>query len=277
MHLFIGLLSISMLFAAKEFYGFISKQKIGNYFLILISIILIIPNIVDISKANQLKQQPETRQIARKWIVENIPYNSTIAVDYPAYAVSLPSAYPVMLRNRVAMQYFDSQLSKDVRDGFLNSLNENNTYKIIDMIDSKSYPIWPQNMPTDAINIASKSATMRDLYAYFNFKSIDNLKNEGVQYIVLTSYTYGMALTNDDPRKRFLMNYYLKDNVIPFSYNSGRISKNTQHELMFYVVEREKNYFLQFLDNKIKGVKLIKEFYPNNNIGPEIKIYEFDK
>ena len=85
-----------------------------------------------------------------------------------------------------------------------------------------------------------------------------------------------MALVNDDPRKIFLMNYYLKDDVIPFAYNLNVINKGSQHELMFYMVERERNYFLQLLDNKIEGIKLIKEFFPQNNMGPIVKIYKID-
>ena len=129
-------------------------------------------------------------------------------------------------------------------------------------------------MPREAIERASKSTTMRDIYAYFNFKPIRQLKDEGVKYIVINSYTYGMALTIDDPRKTFLMNYYLKDDVIPFAYNTGSVHVSTQHELLFYMVRRERDYFLQLLNNEIDGISLIQEFYPQNNLGPVVKIYK---
>jgi hypothetical protein len=235
-----------------------------------------IPNVLDILKADHLKQRPETRQIAKEWIINNIPYDTKIAVDYPAYAVPLPSVYPIMLRNRVAKNYFDNQLSDEVRSKFFSFSNNEKYYRVVDMIDSKSDPVWPENMPREAVERASKSTTLRDIYSYFNFKPIEFLIMDGVNYFVITSYTYGMALTNDDPRKVFLMNYYLKDDVIPFSYNSGSITPNSQHELMYYVIERERNYFLQLLDNKIKGVTLIKEFLPENNIGPVVKIYKVE-
>lgn len=276
MHLFVGLIPISILYAAREFSGVVKRVKIKALLFLIISALIVTPNIIDILRGNSLKQTPETRQVAREWILKNIPENTTIAVDYPAYSVSLPSMYPVMLRNRVAMAYFDTQIPTEIRSRFFDSQEKIKKYHVVDMIDSKLEPVWPETMPREAIERAKKSATFRDIYAYFNFKPIDQLKNEGVSYIVIESYTYGMALTNDDPRKVFLMNYYLKDDVIPFSYNTNSVAVNTQHELMYYMVERERNYFLEILDNKIPGIRLIKEFAPKNNLGPIVKVYKVD-
>lgn len=274
MHLFVGLIPISMVFAAQELAGIAKKFKIKNLTLLVFFFILIIPNVRDILEANFQKQLPETRQIARSWILENIPINSKVAVDYPAYAVSLPSAYPTMLRNRVARTYFDTQIPTEVRNDFLSLMNEAKKYDVVDMIDSKTEPVWPETMPAEAIERAKKNATLRDIYAYFNFVPIQQLIDDGVEYIVINSYMYGMALSSGDPRKVFLMNYYLKDDVIPFAYNTNSIHENTQHELLFYMVKRERDYFLQLLDNGVKGVTLLKEFYPNNNLGPVVKIYK---
>lgn len=274
MHLFVGLIPISMIFAAREFSSLTKRIKIQGFSLFLISLSLVIPNLTDIYKANRLKMLPETRQMAREWIMENIPDGTKIAIDYPAYSVSLPSAYPVMLRNRIARNYFDAQVPEEVRSRFLSGIYSDKKYEVVDMIDSKTEPVWPDDMPEDDVLKASKSATMRDVYAYFNFKPIDKLRDDGVKYIVINSYTYGMALTNDDPRKIFLMNYYLKDDVTPFAYNTDFIHRNTQHELIYYMVKRERDYFLPLLNNEIHGIKLVKEFNPVNRLGPVVKIFQ---
>lgn len=275
-HLFVGLLPISMVVAAQELARIGRTIKIRQAAIYVFLLVLIIPNIKAVLAADFHKQQPETRQLARTWIIENIPKNSKIAVDYPAYAVSLPSEYPSMLRNRIARTYFDSVVPAEVRNMFLFQTSGSLRYDVVDMIDSRTDPVWPKNMPLEAIEKASKSATMRDVYAYFNFKPLQQLVDEGVNYIVINSYTYGMALTNDDPRKRFLMNYYLIDDVSPFAYNTDSIAKNTQHELLFYMVKREREYFLPLLNNEISNISLIKEFYPQKNLGPVVKIYKIN-
>jgi len=274
MHLFVGLIPISMMFASREYFRIAKKVGFNGVVLFLFTALLVVPNLWNIVKADQLKQLPETRQVAREWILKYIPENTKIAIDYPAYSVSLPTAYPLMLRNRIARNYFDTQVPPDVRNEFLSLMNGVKKYDLVDMIDSRTEPVWPKDMPREAIERASKSTTMRDIYAYFNFKPIRQLKDEGVKYIVINSYTYGMALTIDDPRKTFLMNYYLKDDVIPFAYNTGSVHVSTQHELLFYMVRRERDYFLQLLNNEIDGISLIQEFYPQNNLGPVVKIYK---
>jgi len=97
---------------------------------------------------------------------------------------------------------------------------------------------------------------------------------EGARYIVLTSYTYAMFLYSDDPRKIYMANSYIKDDVLPFFNHGHTIDAGTQHELMYYVAKRGRDYFSQLLDNKIPGIKLIKEFVPSaDQYGPVVKIY----
>lgn len=274
MHLFVGLLPISMVYGANWFFEIIKKAKVKKSILLLLISTIIIPNVIDLLNVIQLKKLPETRQLAQKWIVDNIPSGSVIAVDWPALSVSIPSIFPSMLRNRIAQDYFNNRVQEDIRNTFLKTREGKKIYSIIDMIDTKTNPVWPDTMPKEAVERASKSISLRDQYSYFNFIPVSKLKESGVKYLVITSYTYGMALVNDDPRKIFLINNYLKDNVVPFYSNSNKIYPDTQHELIFYAVERMRNYFLQILDNKIEGVILIKEFYPEKNIGPVVKIYQ---
>ncbi|KKU33832.1 hypothetical protein A3K29_03055 [Candidatus Collierbacteria bacterium RIFOXYB2_FULL_46_14] len=276
MHLFVGLIPISLMFAAKELSNLFKNINLKFISVIVLASAVILPNASAILNGNKKKQLPETRQEARAWILENIPSDTKIAVDYPAYSVSLPSTYPIMLRNRVAREYYDYQLPSAIKQELSGQESGAANYEIVEMIDSKSEPVWPSDMPNKAVERAKKDATMRDVYAYFNFKPIDHLKEEGVKYIVINSYTYGMALTNDDPRKVFLMDYYLIDNVIPFASNLKDVQKGTQHELLYYMVKREREYFLQLLDDMVEGVSLIKEFVPRNNLGPIVKIYKIE-
>lgn len=274
MHLFVSLIPISIVFSARTLSRLIEKMRFSGMAASVICIVLIVPNLHDLIKMDLAKQIPETRQQALEWIKTNIPPGARLAVDYPAHAVPIPSAYPNMLRNRVAMAYFDKSVSQEIKDRYFEIINKNSVYEVIDLIDSKDAPVWPSDMPSEAIDRASASATMRDIYAYFNFKPLSEIKSSGVEYIVVTSYTYGMFLVSSDPRKEPLANSYIKDNVLPFLNHDGEISMGTQHELVYYVSARGRDYYSQLLDNKIAGVKLVMEFIPDKGqFGPTVKVY----
>jgi len=277
MHLFVSFIPISIIFGARTLSRLTERLNFSKPILLIICTILAVPNLLDLIKMNINKQTPETRQLASEWIRNNIPSGTKIAVDYPAHAVPIQSAYPTMLRNRVAMAYFDKSVSKEIKDRYAEMTNKNSAYDVIDMIDSRNSPIWPGDMPSEMVNRASSSATMRDVYSYFYFKPLPEIRSEGAKYIVLTSYTYGMFLLSSDIRKEPLANTYIKDDVIPFFNHDGVVSVGTQHELMYYVAKRGRDYFTQLLDSKISGVKLIKEFFPNDSgYGPAVKIYSIE-
>lgn len=274
MHLFVGLIPISLYFAAKGLSDLNNKLRLSPTVSAFVVLMVIIPNITDIIKMDLNKQKLETRQLAKQWIEQNIPKGTRIAVDYPAHAVPLDAQYPSLLRNRVSRSYFDNSVPKEIKDKYFNLMGETNTFDVVDMIDSKPEPVWPDFMPEDAIKKAKSSATMRDIYGYFNFKPIDQVISGGAKYIVITSYTYGMFLFSDDPKKINMANSYIKDDVLPFFNHGHDIENGTQHELMYFVAKRGRDYFLQLLDNKIKGVKLVKEFVPTKeNYGPVVEIY----
>lgn len=277
MHLFVGLIPISLFFAAKTFTNLTNKFRLPATAIFISFFLIVSPNMIDLVKMNLNKQNDETRQLARKWIEQYIPRGTKIAVDYPAHAVSLDTKYPTLLRNRVAMNYFDNSIPQSMKDMYFQLKDSGNTYEVVDMIDSRSEPVWPDFMPKEAVKRAASNPTMRDIYGYFNFKPINQISPERPKYIVITSYTYGMFLYSDDPRKVYLANTYIKDDILPFFNQGHEVEFGTQHELMYYVIKRGRDYFLQLLDNKVAGIKLIKEFYPNKNTsGPVVKIYSVD-
>lgn len=274
MHLFVGLIPISLFFAAKSFSNLTNKLRLPATTIFVSFFLIVLPNMVDLVKMDLNKQNYETRQLARKWIEQNIPRGTKIAVDYPAHAVSLDTKYPTLLRNRVAMNYFDNSVPQSIKNVYFQLKDLGNTYEVVDLIDSRPEPVWPEFMPDDAIKRAESSATMRDIYGYFNFKPIDQILSEGSKFIVITSYTYSMFLFSDDPRKIYMANSYIKDDVLPFFNHGHDVEGGTQHELMYYVAKRGRDYFLQLLDNKIDRLKLVKEFVPSSdNYGPVVKIY----
>jgi len=274
MHLFVGLIPIAMLFAAKCLSDLISRLRVSNIAVVMSVFLIISPNIFDLVRMDLNKHRPETRQLAKQWIEQNIPKGTKVAIDYPAHAVSLDTKYPNILRNRIAQDYFENTVPQAIKDKYLQLNDLGMIYEVVDMIDSKSKPEWPDFMPREAIQKAESSATMKDIYAYFNFKPVDKIVAEGARYIVLTSYTYAMFLYSDDPRKIYMANSYIKDDVLPFFNHGHTIDAGTQHELMYYVAKRGRDYFSQLLDNKIPGIKLIKEFVPSaDQYGPVVKIY----
>ncbi|OGE77636.1 hypothetical protein A3J19_04970 [Candidatus Daviesbacteria bacterium RIFCSPLOWO2_02_FULL_41_8] len=276
MHLFVGLIPISLLFAAKSLSDLTNRLRLSSISITLAVMVLALVslNVLDVVKMDLMKQNRETRQLAKDWVEQNIPKGTRIAVDYPAHAVPLEAKYPTILRNRVARAYFDNSVPEGVKNKYLEFVNTKNTYEIVDLIDSKIDPVWPSFMPEDSIRRASSNPTMRDIYGYFNFRPFDQILSEGAKYIVITSYTYGMFLYSDDPRKIYLANTYIKDDVLPFFNHGHEIERGTQHELMYYVAKRGRDYFSQLLNNDIPGVRLIKEFSPSDRTsGPVVKIY----
>ena len=277
MHLFVSFIPISLIFGARLLSRLTDKLNLSGLMVLFVCLLLIMPNLNDLISMNIAKQLPETRQLALDWIQLNIPAGTKIAIDYPAHAVPIPSIYPAMLRNRLAMDYFDNNIPEEIKRGYFSAIVKEDHYDVIDMIDSKDEPIWPKNMPDDAIARASASTTMRDIYGYFNFKPISEIKASGARYIVITSYTYGMFLLSSDQRKFPLANTYIKDDVLPFLNHDGNISIGTQHELVYYLAKRGREYFLQLLDNKDPDIHFVKEFVPaKNEFGPVVKIYSID-
>lgn len=274
MHLFVSLIPISLFMAARSLSELAKRLEVSSLRLAILVLIIVSPNIYDLVKLDLNKSMPETRQLAKYWIEKNIPVGTKIALDYPAHAVPLDAQYPSLLRNRVARDYFDNSVPQSIKDKYFQIIKKKNTYEVIDLIDSRPSPVWPDFMPEDAIKRAESSATMRDIYGYFNFKPIDQVLSEGTKYIVITSYTYGMFLLSDDQRKIFMANSYVKDDVLPFFNHEHEIEYGSQHELMYYVAKRGREYFLQLLENKLVGVRLVKEFVPSeNNSGPVVRIY----
>ncbi|MBU1016811.1 glycosyltransferase family 39 protein [Patescibacteria group bacterium] len=277
MHLFVSLIPIMCLKGAEALFLLLKKIKASGKLSLILVIAIIAPNIVQLSKFNNAKNFPETRQVAKSWIEDNIPPNTRIAVDWAAYAVPIKSDIPMILKNKIAEKYYQDMVPSNIKDAYLSTISDKPKYQIYQMIESLDNPHWPIIMPTDKIALASKEPVFMDLYSYFNFVPLAKLKENNVEYLVIESYTYGLFLESSDVDKEYLHNVYYKDQIAQFSNHDGKIATGTQHELLYYLAKGGRDYFKTIM-NEQKEIKLIKEFRPTKNqIGPVVRIYQFQK
>jgi len=275
MHLFVAILPISCIYGAKALNTYLSSIHLveKKKFISALIILSIIPNIIQLVKVDIMKNKVETRQLAKEWVEKNIAPKTKIAVDWSAYAVPLESDIPTIMRNNVAKNYYDTYIPQKVKNDYVKGLDEDKKYILYQIINPHKSPTWPTNMPKSAIKSANTLAVFRDLYSYFTFEPLEKLKKEGVEYIIIESYTYGMFLEQNDPSKIFLHNIYFKDNINSFNNHDGYLATGSQNELLYYLAKEGRDYFKVLL--KEEGARLIKEFFPSNRtLGPVVKIYQ---
>ncbi len=115
----------------------------------------------------------------------------------------------------------------------------------------------------------------RELYSVFNFLTIDELKKEGVRYIIITSYAYTNFLLDGDPHKneRGVFNYLLREDLLSFNKQADAYDGQSPFGLLYFLNKRARDFYCPLLGGE-KG-RLAAEFAPEDGKpGPFIKIYE---
>ena len=274
-HDVISLMPIICIFASRFLFEMTQNIFRKKYHYAIISSLVVLPLVKDSLSVDIKKLHKDTRQIARDWIEKNIPKGSRIAVDWQIFSVPLKSNIPFLFRNPVALKYYNSKLPEKLKQDYQTYLKSEKTYNLIDIIYATEEPLWPDEMPDSVKEEARKKYVYQDLYRRFNFKTPEELKKEGAQYLVLTSYSWGFFLLDKDPNKRNLFNAFIKDRP-EFNYHHvDYYIDDHRHGIIFYLVKRGRQFYEVLLSNNAEGVRLIKEFNPGkNNLGPTIKIFE---
>lgn len=274
MHDMVSLLPIICIFASRFLIEITERVIRKNYYYVVISCLIVLPLAKDSLQADIKKLHKDTRQIARDWVEQNIPQGSRIAVDWPIFSVPLKSDIPFLFRNPVALKYYSTKLPEKLRHDYRGYLKSKKTYNLIDIIYCTEEPLWPKEMPDSVKQEAEKKYVYRDLYSRFNFKTLDDIKKENVRYIIITSYSWGFFLLDNDQNKRNLFNAFIKDRP-EFNYHHvDYYVDDNRHGIIFYLAKHGREFYELLLNNKAKDIRLIKEFYPtDDNLGPTIKIF----
>ena len=132
-------------------------------------------------------------------------------------------------------------------------------------------------MPKEAIKRARKKPLIRRLYRWFNFLSIEDLKEIGISYISISSYAYNHFLFDDDPRKRtVLFNHFILEDTISSNRQAKKYNKESKYGLLFHLAQRARGFYLPLLNLENESIELIKEIFPKDYLGPVIKIYKLN-
>lgn len=270
-------LPVFAIFAAR----FVSDAYVGPKIkktTVLFSVVtVIIFSLTGVLGASFKRSNLDTRQYAKKWIERHIPKGARIAVDWPELSVPLDSEIPFMMRTGNALNFYKSQVPQTVRTSFEHSVMQGRQYyDLLPVLHQEKDDFWPKDMPCDAIERINKLEFVKRLYSYFNFFSLDELKNNGAQYLVISSYSYAHFLLDDDPHKTELFNPYIREDTLINNRQAKHYMPGTQESALFYLIKKGRDFYSPILDSRVKGLVLLKEFNPGGfNLGPVIKIYKF--
>lgn len=209
--------------------------------LILVTCVIILPSAINIARADYKMFHKDTRVLAKEWIEKNLMAGGRIALETVRYRDHPPIiSYGAEFASidygpKGRKTYSSPRLDKLLGEYF----NSHKTYKI--------YPLQEERAEAQIdVLIPSKyrgDMYVRDCYRY-RWKKPQDLKREGIEYIILSSYVY----------KKFT------DIPLP-----------AQDSPLFLPAKEGREYFESLFSSD--KLALIKEFVPDRNYGPVLKIY----
>ncbi|MFH0913380.1 MAG: glycosyltransferase family 39 protein [Candidatus Omnitrophota bacterium] len=275
LHDMLGVMPVVCIFGASFFVESLKKIKLKETYIAVASCLIVLPLVYGSILIDIKKNNPDTRELAKAWIEQNIPPTDKIAIDWHIFSVPLNNIIPLYFRNPVAREYYDRKVSGKIKQMYGDYLKNKPVYEIVEIMAPLGQPVWPADMPVDAREEASRHAVYRDLYEKFNFKSLDSLKEDHVRYLIVSSYLYGYFLLDSDQRKKDLFNPFIKDRPwINFS-QAGHYINDKRYGLIYFLSRDARKFYLPLLDNERKDAIFIKEFKPDRlHLGPVIKLYK---
>ncbi|MBI1911176.1 MAG: glycosyltransferase family 39 protein [Deltaproteobacteria bacterium] len=272
LHLFVALFPVLCILAARFTEDFMSRLAIRRPLAIAAVIAVVLPSVAGSIEASALKSRPDTRLYAKDWIEINLPAGAVIAMDWYEFAVPVYSDIPNNLLNPKALKYYEQKVPERIRAGYSEFLKDKPKYKMLPVIYTTDAPNWPDGMDSNAKQTASSKEVYRELYSVFNFRSVEELKELGADYLIISSYGYTNFLLDNDPEKKGEFNYLFKEDLLSFNRQSDIYINDGKFGLLFYLNKRARDFYEPLL--RSRKARLIKEFAPDgSNTGPIIKIY----
>ena len=283
LHNNIALLPIMCLFGARfvtetggRFLKSIRNPLFKKAILAIFPIAVVAPLIYNILITDSARLHKDTRILAKEWVEDNIPVGSKVGVDWSIFSVPLEGEVPFLLRNPIAEKYYEDNIRPLLGDRYKEYLASKKTFKTYELMHWADKPIWPEDMPQEVIREAEKEMVYRDLYSRFIFKDIKEITADGVEYLIITSYSWGFFLLNDSPYKKNLFNPFIKDKPVLNYSHTDRYIDDKRHGILFFLAKHGRVFYETLLYNKNPDIELIKEFYPADDLGPDIKIYKIN-
>jgi hypothetical protein len=275
LHDMLGVMPIVCIFGARALAEMLRKIKVKEVSIGILSCLIVIPLVYDSVIIDIKKNNPDTRQLAKVWIEQNIPTTDKIAIDWHVYSVPLNSVMPLYFRNPVASKYYAEQVSTKIKAMYAGYLKNKPVYEITEAMNPLDEPLWPADMPVQTRKEAAGQPAYRDLYSKFHFRSVESLKKDNAKYLVISSYLYGFFLLDTDPNKKCLFNPFIKDRLwINFSQADHYIN-DKRYGLIYFLSRDARIFYLPLLNNELRSAVLVKEFKPDRwHLGPVIKIYK---
>lgn len=249
------------------------RYKLSNS--LVVAFIIVLPSLYSAIRLDFKRLQPDTRLLAKTWLEKNIPLNSYIAEDLYDFSVPLQSEYPLLFQDEKLQKYY-LEFNSEIRQRYKDYAYSKGIYYLRQIRYETEQPIWPQDMSAIAVSLAEKNPIIKRLYRWFNFYSIEELKQMGVSVVILSSYTYNHFLLDSDKRKSTgLFNPHYKEDTLSSNKQASAYREGSRYGLIFYLAKRARDFYLPLLELKFSDVKLVQEFYPNDqHLGPVIEIYK---
>ena len=148
-------------------------------------------------------------------------------------------------------------------------------YTLVDIVYDTTVLSWSKDMKQEDVAEFQKKEIYVHLYNRFNFKTLSELRAEGIKYLILSSYVYSQFLLDGDPEKTGLFNPYIKENTL-YNFHQVDTIEKSSNRFLFYLAKRARDFYVPVLTNKYENVVMLKEFKPDRGMGPTIKIYKID-
>ncbi len=278
LHILVYTFPVICVFAARflsEMSEFLLKGKYRFSYPFLAAVAIVIPSVNQAVIWDIKRSNPDTRILARDWVYQNIPLGTKIAEDWYDFSVPLNSDVPLLFRDEKLKNAYMQGFSEGFRNRYLEYSDIKGRYDLLQVRYEAAQPFWPEDMPADARFQAESIPLVKRLYRWFNFRSLNELKEAGVKYIIISSYAYNHFLLDDDPRKSSgLFNPYMLEDTLSSNRQAVEYHPGSRHGLLFYLAKRARDFYLPLLDMQDENLQLVKTIVPGNmNCGPEIRIF----
>lgn len=275
LHLFVAIMPVLCAFGARFTGEALAMLRARPAVAAALVMAVVLPSVAWSLEASALKSGTDTRLLARAWIEEHVPPGSPIAMDWYEFAVPLWSSTPVNLLNPRAAAVYESSVPQGVKRGFERAASSKKRYPMVPVVYTTERPRWPKGMPPEAVEEAGRREVYRELYSVFNFRTLDELKDLGADYLVITSYGYTNFLLDDDPEKtdEAVFNYLFREDLLSFNRQSDVYIDDGRFGLLFHLVKRAREFYEPLLHGGA-GALPVAVFRPGpGRPGPVIRIF----